>query len=145
MAQRVMDCGDAGHILLSKHVADDLEQYRSLAFHLHDLGECEVKHDVRVPVVNLYTEELGNPEVPQKIRAGKGEASSATGFEQRRPRLGHRSRWIHCRADYRCALSLSRRILHLRVGTRAPTRHAHPAPQQLLFPKRRSRCFPLKT
>jgi len=60
LAQRVMDCGDAGHILLSKHVADDLEQYRQWRSHLHDLGECEVKHDVRVHVVNLYTGELGN-------------------------------------------------------------------------------------
>ena len=62
LAQRVMDCGDAGHILLSKHVADDLEQYRQWRPHLHDLGDCEVKHDVRVHVVNLYTEEVGNRE-----------------------------------------------------------------------------------
>src|SRR5881628_112418 len=53
IAQRVMDCGDAGHILLSQHVADDLEQYRQWQPHLHDLGECEVKHGVRVSVVNL--------------------------------------------------------------------------------------------
>ena len=71
MAQRVMDCGDAGHILLSKHVADDLEQYPQWRSHLHDLGECEVKHGVRVHVVNLYTEELGNPEVPEKFRQAK--------------------------------------------------------------------------
>src|SRR5450755_1661685 len=71
MAQRVMDCGDAGHILLSKHVADDLEQYEHWQPHLHDLGECEVKHGVRVSVVNLYTEELGNPEVPEKFRQAK--------------------------------------------------------------------------
>src|SRR5215831_14747318 len=63
-----MDCGDAGHILLSKHVADDLEQYRQWRSHLHDLGECEVKHDVRVHVVNLYTDELGNQAVPEKFR-----------------------------------------------------------------------------
>src|SRR5712672_4586548 len=68
ISQRVMDCGDAGHILLSKHVADDLEQYPQWRSHLHDLGECEVKHGVRVSVVNLYTEELGNPEVPEKFR-----------------------------------------------------------------------------
>src|SRR5713101_7430658 len=65
MAQRVMDCGDAGHILLSKHVADDLEQYPQWRSYLHDLGECEVKHDTRLHVFNLYTEELGNPEVPE--------------------------------------------------------------------------------
>src|SRR5438477_4456790 len=68
LAQRVMDCGDAGHILLSKHVADDLEQYRQWRSHLHDLGECEVKHDVRVHVVNLYTDELGNSELPEKFK-----------------------------------------------------------------------------
>ena len=67
-----MDCGDAGHILLSKHVADDLEQYRQWRSHLHDLGECEVKHDVRVHVVNLYTDEVGNPEVPQSLRQAVG-------------------------------------------------------------------------
>src|SRR5215831_5360812 len=71
LAQRVMDCGDAGHILLSKHVADDLEQYRQWRSHLHDLGECAVKHDVRVHVVNLYTGELGNPETPEKFQQPK--------------------------------------------------------------------------
>jgi TolB-like protein/tetratricopeptide (TPR) repeat protein/class 3 adenylate cyclase len=71
LAQRVMDCGDAGHILLSKHVADDLEQYRQWRSNLHDLGECEVKHDVRVHVVNLYTDELGNPEAPEKFQKTK--------------------------------------------------------------------------
>src|SRR6186713_2924030 len=71
LAQRVMDCGDAGHILLSRHVADDLEQYRQWRSHLHDLGECEVKHDVRVHVVNLYTDELGNRELPGKFQQAK--------------------------------------------------------------------------
>src|SRR5437016_6949747 len=68
MAQRVMDCGDAGHILLSRHVAEDLEQYRQWQPCLHDLGECEVKHGVRVHAVNFYTDEVGNPEVPQKFK-----------------------------------------------------------------------------
>jgi hypothetical protein len=67
-AQRVMDCGDAGHILLSQHVADDLMQYRQWAPRLRDLGECEVKHGVRLHLVNLYAEPLGNPEVPEKFR-----------------------------------------------------------------------------
>src|SRR5216117_3093520 len=75
IAQRVMDCGDAGHILVSKHMAEDLEQYGRWKQHLHDLGECEVKHGVRIAVVNLYTEDHGNPEVPQKFRhARKGTA-----------------------------------------------------------------------
>ena len=77
MAQRVMDCGDAGHILLSRHVAEDLEQYRQWQPYLHDLGECEVKHGVHVHMVNLYTEELGNPEIPEKFKqaVGAGKAS----------------------------------------------------------------------
>ena len=78
VAQRVMDCGDAGHILLSKHVAEDLEQYGHWQPHLHDLGECEVKHGVRVHVVNLYTEELGNPEVPEKFKGVGAAVSAAT-------------------------------------------------------------------
>src|SRR5246127_4178222 len=69
MAQRVMDCGDAGHILLSKHVAEDLEEYPHWQPHLHELGECEVKHGVRLSLVNLYTAELGNPAVPEKLKA----------------------------------------------------------------------------
>jgi TolB-like protein/Tfp pilus assembly protein PilF len=68
VAQRVMDCGDAGHILLSKHVAEDLEQSGHWQPHLHDLGECEVKHGARLRVVNLYTDELGNSQMPEKFR-----------------------------------------------------------------------------
>jgi TolB-like protein/serine/threonine protein kinase len=69
MAERVMGCGDAGHILLSKRVADDLSQERHWHPLLHDLGEMEVKHGVRLGIVNLHTEELGNPEVPQKFKS----------------------------------------------------------------------------
>ena len=69
IAQRVMDCGDAGHILLSRHVAEDLEQFPRWQPCLHDLGECEVKHGVRVHVFNLYTEEVGNPELPTEIQS----------------------------------------------------------------------------
>jgi TolB-like protein/class 3 adenylate cyclase/Tfp pilus assembly protein PilF len=72
MAQRVMDCGDAGHILLSRHVAEDLEQYRQWQPCLHDLGECEVKHGARVHVFNLYTDGIGNPGMPQKLRQASG-------------------------------------------------------------------------
>jgi len=68
IAQRVMDCGDAGHILLSKRAAEDLGQYRQWQLQLHDLGECDVKHGDRLHVVNLYAEDLGNPEVPTKFR-----------------------------------------------------------------------------
>jgi len=71
-AQRVMDCGDAGHILLSQHIAEDLKHYRQWQPHLHDFGECEVKHGARIHVVNLYEGELGNPELPQKFRHVRG-------------------------------------------------------------------------
>ena len=69
IAKRVMDCGDAGHILLSKHVAEDLEEYEQWRPLLHDVGVCEVKHGVRITIVNLYTDQLGNPRLPQKFQA----------------------------------------------------------------------------
>ena len=83
MAQRVMDCGDAGHILLSQHVADDLVHHRQWASRLRDLGDCEVKHGVRLHLVNLYAEPLGNAAVPKKL-------------EQSRPKPARRSSagWI---------------------------------------------------
>src|SRR6184192_4552180 len=71
VAQRLMDCGDAGHILLSKHVADDLAQYRHWQPYLHDLGEYEVKHGLRVNIVNLYKDGLGNPNLPEKLKRRK--------------------------------------------------------------------------
>src|SRR3989441_8458738 len=59
IAERVMDCGDAGHILLSQHVAEDLEQYPQWRPHLYDLGECEVKHGVQMSAINFYTDQFG--------------------------------------------------------------------------------------
>jgi TolB-like protein/class 3 adenylate cyclase/Tfp pilus assembly protein PilF len=67
VARRVMDCGDGGHILLSKHVAEDLEEYEKWRPLLHDLGSCEVKHGVRLSVVNLYADQVGNPKLPRKF------------------------------------------------------------------------------
>src|SRR5438128_6618197 len=82
IAQRAMNCGDAGHILVSKRVADDLEQYPQWRPHLHSLGACEVKHGARLHTVNLYTDDVGNPEVPEKFKtigtaAAKARAKSA--------------------------------------------------------------------
>ncbi len=74
MAQRVMDCGDAGHILLSQHVADDLVQYRQWAPRLHDLGDFEVKHGVRLHVFNLYNDEAGNSDLPSKFKPAAAPA-----------------------------------------------------------------------
>src|SRR6266446_5982178 len=68
VAQRVMDCGDPGHILLSGHIAEDLTQYRHWQPYLHDLGECEVKHGLRLHLVNLYKDNLGNPHLPDKLK-----------------------------------------------------------------------------
>src|SRR5947199_5919841 len=75
-AQRIMACGDAGHILVSKHVAEDLEEYDEWRPLLHELGECEVKHGVRISVANLYTEELGNPATPEKLKAARAAAAA---------------------------------------------------------------------
>ena len=77
IAQRVMDCGDAGHILLSKHVAEDLEHYPRWQPYLHDLGECEVKHGLRVSIVNLYTDDAGNAARPTRLEARKRSPATA--------------------------------------------------------------------
>jgi TolB-like protein/class 3 adenylate cyclase/Tfp pilus assembly protein PilF len=77
VAQRVLDCGDAGHILLSAHVAEDLCEYRHWQPCLHDLGECEVKYGLRLHLFNLYKDDLGNPQVPEKLRRGRRRPASA--------------------------------------------------------------------
>jgi TolB-like protein/class 3 adenylate cyclase len=69
LARRVMDCGDAGHILLSKHVAEDLAEFEEWRPLLHDLGTCEVKHGMQVAIVNLWSDDVGNPQLPQKFQA----------------------------------------------------------------------------
>jgi TolB-like protein/Flp pilus assembly protein TadD len=95
IAQRIMDCGDAGHILLSRHVAEDLEQYRQWQPYLHHLGECEVKHGVRVHAVNFYTNELGNPEVPEKFRQVKEREQTVPSVPAAAAKPAERSRaWI---------------------------------------------------
>src|SRR5215469_2386330 len=71
VAQRVMYCGDAGHILLSKHFAEDLEQYAHWRSHLHDVGGVKDKHGLRVPLVNLYTDQLGNSALPAKLKRAR--------------------------------------------------------------------------
>src|SRR5213082_627024 len=92
IAQRVMDCGDAEHILLSKHVAEDLEQLGHWKKHLHNMGEAEVKHGAHVSVVNLYTEELGNPEVPQKFLQARHKAVAAVPLPAEKP--GRSRSWM---------------------------------------------------
>src|ERR1700758_1273706 len=82
IAQRVMDCGDAGHILLSKRVADDLAQFRRWQPYLHELGDFEVKHGVVVSVVNLYADVVGNPNPPAKLKGAKRLPQRAVGSER---------------------------------------------------------------
>jgi TolB-like protein/class 3 adenylate cyclase/Tfp pilus assembly protein PilF len=89
IAQRIMDCGDAGHILISKHAAEDLEQYDQWQPYLHDLGECEGKHGERLHAVNFYNNEIGNPAVPTKFGRNviaEAKSSAATG-NRRYPRV----------------------------------------------------------
>ena len=76
IAQRVMDCGDTGHILLSKRVAEDLTQSRQWRPYLHDLGDCAVKHSVPISIVNLYTDEIGNAQLPQKVKQWQSEQAA---------------------------------------------------------------------
>src|SRR6266480_4017781 len=78
IAQRVMDCGDAGHILVSKRVADDLAQQRRWQPYLHELGDVEVKHGVVVSLVNLYAETIGNPAPPACVAGVRRTAPGAT-------------------------------------------------------------------
>src|SRR5438132_6461852 len=85
MAQRVMDCGDAGHILLSNRVAEDLHQFSHWLTHLYDVGECEVKHGEKIDIVNLFTAELGNSERPQRIAMPTQKADSGPVVRERGP------------------------------------------------------------
>ena len=89
LAQRVMDCGDAGHILIAKRVADDLAQYGEWRAYLHDLGEFEVKHSVRVNLVNLYGDNFGNAQLPEKLKRAECErvASAARQKKIKRRRI----------------------------------------------------------
>ena len=81
VAQRIMACGDAGHVLLSRHVAEDLEQYPRWRTYLHELGECEVKHGARVGVVNFYGDDVGNPQLPEKFQALKAHRARVRATE----------------------------------------------------------------
>src|SRR6266496_1073033 len=85
IAQRVMDCGDAGHILVSKRVAEDLAHSRQWRTYLHDLGECAVKHGVPVFIVNLYTDEIGNAELPEKDKQWQSEQAAQAADESSIP------------------------------------------------------------
>jgi TolB-like protein len=85
IAQRVMDCGDAGHILLSRHVAEDFEHYPRWQPYLHPLGDFEVKHGQVISVVNFYNHEIGNPAVPEKFGKNATAGTTAPAVANRRP------------------------------------------------------------
>src|SRR6266699_7039254 len=91
MAQRVMDCGDAGHVLLSSRIADDLAQQSRWRPSLHDLGPVEVKHGVKVEIVNFYTDEVGNPELPDKIKRAQEKQHAV---DHRAASVGARKWWL---------------------------------------------------
>ena len=82
IAQRVMDMGDAGHILVSKRAAEDLIQYRQWQAHLHELGEFEGKHGIKISVVNLYTDKAGNPQLPEKLKQLSRKQATARRFKR---------------------------------------------------------------
>ena len=113
IAQRVMDCGDEGHILLSKHVADDLAPHPRWNRHLHDLGECEVKHGARVSVVNFYGDQFGNAIQPGKFQT----------VQKRRARL----RWVGGAA---ALLALTMIVGGIAMFSRSRVRSALPVPEK---------------
>jgi len=113
IAQRVMDCGDEGHILLSKHVADDLAPHPRWNRHLHDLGECEVKHGARVSVVNFYGDQFGNATQPGKLQT----------VQKRRARL----RWVGGAA---ALLALTMIVGGIAMFSRSRVRSALPVPEK---------------
>src|SRR6476660_9479359 len=113
MAQRVMDCGDAGHILLSRRVADDLGEYEHWRPLLHDLGECDVKHGMRVSIVNLHADQVGNPQLPKKFQALKKHRA--------------RMRWAAMTA---ALLALVMIVAGVAIFSRYRMRSALPAPEK---------------
>src|SRR5438105_5021007 len=90
VAQRVMDCGDTGHILLSQRVAEDLQQYSRWRPDLHDLGEVEVKHGERVHVFNFYTDDAGNSDLPQKVIGAAVQSRRVTAPPAKKPAKSER-------------------------------------------------------
>ncbi|MEY2546026.1 MAG: hypothetical protein QOG48_1143 [Verrucomicrobiota bacterium] len=122
IAQRVLDCGDAGHILLSKHVADDLLQYRHWSPHLRDLGECEVKHGLRLHVYSLSKDGIGNPEVPEKLKPHRWK----TGKSTVRPIPTITRRWVRLAAAIvgLAALAMTMSILWQRRAAPRPSFNA---------------------
>jgi TolB-like protein/Tfp pilus assembly protein PilF len=113
IAQRVMDCGDAGHILLSKRVGEDLGEYERWRPLLHDLGSCQVKHGVRLSVVNLHGDEIGNPRLPNKFQVLKKRSA--------------RTRWAAVAA---ALLTVAVIVIGIAIFSRHRTRSALAVPEK---------------
>jgi TolB-like protein/Flp pilus assembly protein TadD len=122
IAQRVMDCGDAGHILLSKHVAEDLEDYARWRPYLHELGECETKHGEIVSVVNLYDDEVGNPQLPKKLKEAQQERAAKAASSRPAPTFGPKHLVIAAAAFLIAAIGIGFWIYSQRATLRPPAK-----------------------
>ena len=135
IAHRVMNCGDAGHILLSRHVAEDLEEYPRWWTYLHDLGECEVKHGVRIGLTNLYDSEIGNAQLPKKLQA----------IRKHRTRV----RWAAVAIGLLVAATLAALVVRL-IGTdrravrSATSTEGHPGAASLPIPEKSIAVLPFE-
>jgi TolB-like protein/class 3 adenylate cyclase/Tfp pilus assembly protein PilF len=144
MAQRVMDCGDAGHILLSKHVAEDLEQDEYWQPHLHDLGECEVKHGARVHVFNLYTDGVGNPEVPAKLLEARAKEQKPPAAATSAKFAGRSRAWIAALVIGAAAIAVAGfYIFSHRFGPTAPPSASAP-PARVAIPEKSIAVLPFE-
>jgi TolB-like protein/class 3 adenylate cyclase/Tfp pilus assembly protein PilF len=126
VAQRVLDCGDAGHILLSRHVAEDLAQYRHWQPYLHDLGECEVKHGLRLHLFNLWKDGLGNPQLPEKLKRRRWKQDSVPVRPVSQPQFPKFLLAVAL-AGSALALGITSLIFFHRAPSRAMTSTASPA------------------
>jgi len=147
VAQRVMDCGDGGHILLSKHLADDLAEYRHWRPHLHDLGECEVKYGLRLHLVNLYKDNLGNPHLPEKLKRGKRWKQAAVPVRQLSAPRWPKSVLLIAILVSTVALVISSLIFFNRApttATRAPAPGAPAASAQAAIPEKSIAVLPFQ-
>jgi TolB-like protein/tetratricopeptide (TPR) repeat protein len=148
MAQRVMDCGDAGHILLSKRVAEDIEHYAHWQPLLHELGECEVKHGVTLSLVNLYTDELGNPEAPEKFKKLAEQKQPASEPGTATVAVGRRNRWTVLATVFLVSALLLAGVLFLSQrsvrSTSVPAKPVPSAPAIPAIPKKSIAVLPFE-
>jgi class 3 adenylate cyclase len=122
LARRVMDCGDAGHILLSKHVAEDLSEFEEWRPLLHDLGTCEAKHGMQVAIVNLWSDDVGTVSSHKSFKLSGNSAPECAG-----------PKW-----QLHCFYSSASQLLSFSFPRNQQDRHQ-------LFRKKVSRCFRSKT